>query len=70
MLPIGLYVSPGTYWIGFGSYYNTSPVTTIYYASGGADKFLGVGGAWIADGPLYTIYDTANNYSIKASLIY
>jgi hypothetical protein len=68
-LPIGIYLSAGDYWIGFGALFGISDKTEIYYDTGGSDHVYSAGAGWLADCPRYTVSDATYKYSIRASVL-
>lgn len=69
-IPIGLYLPAGDYWLCVQRMDDPGTDLMLYYDGSGADKYQDIAGGWSADGSQYTITDTTNAYSIRASLIY
>lgn len=66
-IPIGAYVTAGDYWIAVGG--GDVAGFRIYYDGSGSDRYYTSGGSWSADWGFYAPTTTANQYSIRASLI-
>ena len=68
-LPMGVYLTAGTYWIAVTmSSDTTQPV--IYYDGSGSDKYwTPAGPVRMLDGGLVTVNTSANKYSIRGSLL-
>lgn len=69
-IPIGLYLPAGDYWLCVQRMDDPGTDLMLYYDGSGADKYQDIAGGWSADGSQYTITNTTNKYSIRASLIY
>lgn len=68
-MPVAVYLAAGDYWIGVMASSSASFAPSIYYDGSGSDKYYDSGGAWIADAGYYTVSDSTNKYSIRASVL-
>jgi hypothetical protein len=62
--PVGIWLSAGTYWIGFVS----TAAVEIHYDGSGSDRYFAIG-TYMADGDQGAQTDSTRKYSIRANTI-
>lgn len=67
-IPIGKWLTAGTYWAGVLMDVNAGTMN-IYYDGSGSDRTIALGSYWIASGGRYTQTDSTKKYSIRVNTI-